>query len=133
MRHLTALLCILPGLLLWGCDNSQRHTEQVLRCGYAVDELGSPAARAAYHKNALSALGGRLPVIDRYALMRQRSEQPRTSNAEAVRRASLVYEYNASTCRSLHRQPPLPLPRREGDNPPRPPVPRPLLPPFGDA
>lgn len=138
MKYLTIVLG--TGLvLLSGCDNNKHHIEQVLRCGYAVNEVGDDNARAQYHKNELTALGGKLPVIDRYALMRisQRARDASgvSSHSEKVRIAQLVYEYNATPCLALHRQPPISqqqMKKMMGENvQPQPAGPHLLLPPAG--
>ncbi|MBJ3816124.1 hypothetical protein F9C28_14595 [Shimwellia pseudoproteus] len=104
MNYPAVILCLSAGLLLSGCDSNKRHIEQVLRCGYAVDTLGDEAARTEYHRNERAALGGKLPVIDRYPLMRfgQYAREDRDST-----QALLVNEYNSRGCMALHHQPPI--------------------------
>lgn len=104
-------ILVLTALLLQGCDNNKQHIEDVIKCGYAVQELGNDAAKENYKRNELAAFGGKMPVIDRYQLMRiheqARQDAGLLSRSERAKLAQLIYEYNATACMAIHRQPPI--------------------------
>lgn len=107
---ISKIVIIVAGLvLLQGCDSQETKVKKLLKCGLAVNQLGSAQAKENYEKNGVSIFGGSPPNISSYDMMRigqdARDElwmNGRNSRGEVKK---LIEEYEESYCADMHKVP----------------------------
>lgn len=104
------LLILVAGLvLLQGCDSQETKVKKLLKCGLAVNELGSAQAKENYEKNSMSIFGGSPPNISSYDMMRigqdARDELWMNGHNSRGEVTKLIEEYEDSYCVDMHKEP----------------------------
>lgn len=105
------IVIIAVGLVfLQGCDSQDTKVKKLLKCGLAVNEIGSSLAKENYKKNGVSVIfNGSEPNISSYDMMRigqdARDELWMNGRNNRGQLTKMVEEYEESYCTDIHKVP----------------------------
>ncbi|WJM84720.1 hypothetical protein QUF31_16550 [Dickeya chrysanthemi] len=104
------IVMISVGLIfLQGCDSQETKIKKLLKCGLAVNQVGSSLAKENYQKNGVSIFGDTPPKISSYDMMRigqdARDELWMNGRNSKEEMKKLIKEYEEGYCIDMHKVP----------------------------